>query len=169
MGLKTLPLIYVINLAKIYKKVNTLNYMNWDYIAGFIDGEGSIIIKPPRIRIYISNNNKEILIAIQRFLKCGSIYKIKRTNKNWKEQFGWTICNHTHCLRILEELKDKLVVKKDKCNKAIRYIKSKRWHGNYITKEELEKFGNMPYRKIAKKMKISHYCVFKYLKKYGLR
>ena len=143
--------------------------MNWDYIAGFIDGEGSIIIKPPRIRIYISNTNKEILTAIRKFLKCGSIYKIKRTNKNWKDQFGWTICDHTHCLRILEGLKDKLVVKKDKCEKAIKYIKGKRWQGDYISKEELEKFGKTPYRKIAKEMKISHYCVFRYLKKYGLR
>ncbi|MDD5700313.1 MAG: LAGLIDADG family homing endonuclease [Candidatus Nanoarchaeia archaeon] len=144
--------------------------MNWDYVAGFIDGEGSIIIKPPRVRLYISNTDKKALNRIEKFLKCGYTFEVKRKLKdNWKKQYGWTICDHNECLRILKNLRKKLIIKKEKCEEAIKYIENKRWIGNYITKEELKKFGDMPYRKIAKKLKISHYCVFRYLKKYKLR
>ncbi len=144
--------------------------MNWDYIAGFIDGEGSIIIIPPRIRLYISNTNKEVLEEIRKYLKCGKVFGVKRIlKKNWNKQYGWTIGNHIDCLRILKRLENRLIVKKEKCKKAIQYIENKRWLGNYISKKELEKFGDLSYRKIAKELGISHYCVFRYLRKYGLR
>jgi len=50
--------------------VHSVDIMNWDYLAGFLDGEGSIIIKPPRVRLYISNTNKEVLEKIRDFVKC---------------------------------------------------------------------------------------------------
>lgn len=107
---------------------------------------------------------------IRQFLKCGTIYHIKRDKKlNWQKQYGWTVCNHKDCLRILKELKGKLIVKKEKCMDAIKYIENKRWMGDYISKEELEKFKHLSYRKIAKEIGVSHYCVFRYLRKYGLK
>ena len=60
--------------------------MDWKYLAGFIDGEGSIIIKPPRVRLYISNTNEEILNKIYSFLKCGRVFRVKRDkNPKWKK------------------------------------------------------------------------------------
>ena len=78
--------------------------MNWDYLAGFLDGEGSIIIKPPRVRLYISNTNKEVLEKIRDFVKCGNVYGINLKNKkeNWSKPYGWTICFHKDVLRILQ-------------------------------------------------------------------
>lgn len=146
--------------------------MKWDYLAGFIDGEGSIIIKPPRVRIYISNTNKEILNEIKNFLKCGSVFEVKRkmSNTKWKKQYGWTICFHKDVLKILENLKDKLVIKKKLCEQAIEYIKNKRWQRYYLSKEELKKFGNKDSsRKIAKELGVSQFSVLKYMKKHKLR
>lgn len=144
--------------------------MNWDYIAGFIDGEGSIIVVPPRVRIYISNTNKKVLERICKFIGAGKVSVVKRQMKeNWKEQYAWTLCEHSKCLEILKKLENKLIIKREKCQEAIKYIESKRWIGNYLTKEELEKFGKTPYRKIALELKVSPYCVFRYQKKYGLR
>lgn len=144
--------------------------MNWDYLAGFIDGEGSIIIKPPRVRLYISNTNKNILKKICDFLECGRVCDVKRDNKpKWNKQYGWTICDHKECLRILKELRSRLIIKREKCLEAIKFIEGKRWQGDYLSKEELEKLKDLPYRKIAKKLGVSHYCVFNYLKKYGLK
>jgi len=54
--------------------------VNWDYFVGFLDGEGSIILKPPRVRLYVSNTNKEVLEKVRKFLKCGTIYYIKKHN-----------------------------------------------------------------------------------------
>jgi len=144
--------------------------MNWDYVAGFMDGEGSIIIKPPRVRLYISNTDKDVLDKICKFLKCGRVFEVKRKpNKNWSKQYGWTICDHNECLRVLKNLKGKFVVKKDKCKEAINYIEGKRWLGNYLTKSELVKFGDISYRKIAKTLGVSHTTIFNYQKRYGLR
>ena len=144
--------------------------MNWDYLSGFIDGEGSIILKPPRVRLYISNTNKDILEKIHKFVKCGAVFKVKRMEKaNWKNQYGWTVGNHRDCLRVLKKLKNKLIVKRKKCEEAIDYIENKRWFGEYISKKELEKLKNLPYRKIAKEIGVSHYSVFRYLRKYGLK
>jgi hypothetical protein len=142
--------------------------MNWDYLAGFIDGEGSIIIKPPRVRLYISNTNKSVLEDIKKFVKCGMVYHVKRNNSNWKEQYGWIICYHKEVLNILKELRTRLIIKKELCEKAIKYIENKRWQGDYISKEELEKLKNFPSREIAKKIGVCQYSVLKYLKKYKL-
>lgn len=144
--------------------------MNWDYLSGFIDGEGSIIIKPPRVRLYISNTNKEILEKIKKFVKCGAVYEVKRKNKNkWRKQYGWTICHHKEVLRILKEIKDKLIIKKELCEKAISYIENKRWHRYYLSKEELIKYKELKSsRKLAKELGVSQFSVLKYLKKYDL-
>jgi len=144
--------------------------MNWDYLAGFIDGEGSIIIKPPRVRLYISNTNKKVLEEIKDFLKCGSVFEVKRKIKeNWKKQYGWTICLHQDVLRILKNLNGKLIIKQKLCEEAIFYIENKRWQKDYLSKEELVKlnhFGSS--RKIAKELGVSQFSVLKYLKKYDL-
>jgi len=145
--------------------------MDWSYLAGFIDGEGSIIIKPPRVRLYIGNTHRGILEEIRDFVDCGKVYDINMENKSkkWSKQYGWTIGNHLDVLRILEGLKGKLVVKKDLCEKAISYIKNKRWHNNYLSKEELIKYKELKSsRKLAKELGVSQYSVLKYLKKYEL-
>ena len=144
--------------------------MNWDYVAGFIDGEGSIIIKPPRVRMYISNTNKEVLEDIKKFVNCGSVFEVKRKLRgNWKKQYGWTVCFHQDVLRILKNLKDKLIIKQKLCEKAIFYIENKRWQKYYLSKEELERWKHLgSSRKIAQKLEVSQFSVLKYLKKYDL-
>ncbi len=144
--------------------------MNWEYLSGFIDGEGSIIIRPPRIRIYISNTHKEVLNQIKNFVECGNVFEVKRKLKsNWKKQYGWTICNHKEVLKILKELKNRLIIKKDLCEKAIVYIENKRWQKDYISKEELNKFKHLcSSRKIAKEIGVSQSTILKYMKRYEL-
>jgi hypothetical protein len=144
--------------------------MNWDYFSGFIDGEGSIIFNPPRIRLYISNTNKEVLEQIKNFVGCGSVFEVKRKMKeNWKKQYGWTICSHENVLRILKNIKKKLIIKQKICEEAINYIESKRWQKTYLSKEELIKWKYLnSSRKIAERLGVSQTAVLKYLKIYGL-
>jgi hypothetical protein len=143
--------------------------MNWDYLAGFLDGEGSIIIVPPRIRLYISNTNLEILEEIKNFVKCGNIYSPIRKNKKWAKQYGFAIGNHKDVLKILKNLQDKLFIKRKLCDNAIKYIENKRWHKTYLSEEELKKYIYLKSsRKIAKKLGVSQFSVLKYLKKYNL-
>jgi len=139
--------------------------------GGFLDGKGSIIIKPPRLRLYISNTNKEILDEIKEFVGCGKVYEVNMKNKkkNWKKQYGWAICSHTDVLIILKNLKNKLIIKKELCEKAINYIENKRWQKFYLSREELIKYKKLKSsRKIAKELGVSQFSVLKYLKKYNL-
>ncbi len=145
--------------------------MNWDYLAGFLDGEGSIIIKPPRVRLYISNTNKKVLEDIRKFVNCGKVYDISMKNKSekWSKQYGWTICFHKEVLKILKNLREKLIIKKELCERAISYIENKRWQGHYLSKEELVKYKQLKSsRKLAKELGVSQFSVLKYLKKYEL-
>ncbi len=145
--------------------------MNWNYLAGFLDGEGSIIIRPPRVRLYIANTNREVLEEICKFVSYGKVYEINMKNKSnkWSKQYGWTIGSHRDILRILKKLKSRLIVKKELCEKAISYIENKRWHKYYLSKEELIKWKYLgSSRKIAKKLEVSQTSVLKYLKQYGL-
>ncbi|MDO8623271.1 MAG: LAGLIDADG family homing endonuclease [archaeon] len=145
--------------------------MDWDYLAGFIDGEGSIIIKPPRVRIYISNTDKKVLDEIRNFVNCGKVYEINMENKNkkWSKQYCWTICSHKEILKILKNLKGRLIIKEELCEKAINYIENKRWQKYYLSKEELERWKHLgSSRKIAKKLGVSQFSILKYMKKFGL-
>lgn len=145
--------------------------MNWDYLAGFIDGEGSIIINPPRVRLYLSNTNKKVLEEINKFLKCGKVYDINMENKStkWSKQYGWTIANHCDVLKILKGIRNKLIIKRELCEQAIKYIENKRWHRDYISENELKKWVYLKSsRKIARKLGVSQFSVLRYLKKYGL-
>ncbi len=145
--------------------------MNWSYFAGFMDGEGSIILKPPRVRLYVANTNKQVLEEISNFLGCGKVYDINMKNKSdkWSKQYGWTIANHKDVLRILKGLKNRLIIKKQLCQDAIKYIENKRWQRNYLSKEELQKWVYLKSsRKIARKLGVSQSAVLNYLKKYGI-
>ncbi len=144
--------------------------MDWNYLAGFIDGEGSIILKPPRVRIYISNTNEPVLKKIKGFVGCGSVFEVKRKIKgNWKKQYGWTIGSHKEVLGILKKIEPFLIIKKELCNKAILYIEGKRWQKDYISKDELKKLKYLESsRKIAAKLGVSQFSVLKYMKKYGI-
>ena len=145
--------------------------MDWAYLAGFLDGAGSMIIKPPRVRLYISNTNREVLEQIKSFVNCGAVYEInmKNKNKNWNQQYGWTICFHQDVLRILKNLRNRLIIKKELCKKAISYIENKRWQRDYLSKKELVRYKKLKSsRKLAKELGVSQFSVLKYLKKYGL-
>ena len=151
--------------------MQSIDYTNWDYLAGFLDGEGSIIIKPPRVRLYVSNTNKKILEEIRDFVNCGSVYEINMKNKSnrWSKQYSWTICFHKEVLKILKNLRSRLVIKKELCEKAIFYIENKRWQKYYLSKKELGRYKKLKSsRKLAKELGVSQFSVLKYLKKYGM-
>jgi len=92
--------------------------MNWDYIAGFFDGEGNIHISVIRsktqnnklksiqlvCRLY--NSNQEILTQIKTFLGFGTIYLKK------KEIWELVILKKKDVQFFLNQIKDKVILKK---------------------------------------------------------
>jgi len=58
--------------------------MNWDYIAGFFDGEGNINIvknqvkRSHGIQLRLYSSDEKVLLEIKNFLRKGQMYKVKR-------------------------------------------------------------------------------------------
>ena len=72
-------------------------------------------------------------------------------------------------LIILKNLKNKLIIKKELCEKAINYIENKRWQKFYLSREELMKYKKLKSsRRLARELGVSQFSVLKYLKKYDL-
>jgi len=95
-----------------------MSEMNWEYIAGFIDGEGCFTISTqnyyyhPRIRI--SQNTKKVLNIIKDFLKKNGIRSsiIRNANKQRNNvYYNLDIMDRKSLLKMCEFLEDKLIVK----------------------------------------------------------
>ena len=103
--------------------------MEPEYIAGFFDGEGSLILrlkKDPRYRngfqikpnIDITQKNPEILRKFQRELKMGKLYK-NSSDGIWH----YCIYKTDDLVKFLNLIGDHVVVKKAKLNKFLCCMK----------------------------------------------
>lgn len=127
--------------------------MNWDYIAGFMDGEGSIIKKPKRngFRIMIPQTNEEVLEKIKQFVGSGFIYEVKKRKTHWKDSWMYAITSNKGVYNFLLKAGNKLIVKKKLANKAVKIIKD-------LLKKEDERINLRKHRiKKAKKMRGTGY------------
>jgi len=88
------------------------------FIAGFMDGDGSIRIIPHRSRptkfytvvISASNANRDVIELLQKTFKSGHIWV--RAKRNRREQYRWVLYNRKIIKVILELLMDKLIARK---------------------------------------------------------
>ena len=118
--------------------------MDFQYIAGFFDGEGSFVIrfKPDEryvtgiqveSHINITQKNLEILKLIQEELKMGKIYFHSRD-----QLWFLNIYKIGDKMKFVELMKDKLFVKKDKLEKfsvILEMLKNKQ----HLSKKGLKK------------------------------
>ena len=113
------------------------------YLAGIIDGEGSIMIvrrpsKPthsPMMRVVVSNTNKTLLQLFQLNFG-GNISAAKRYNKPYcKTCFQWTSSSQKAlaCLKIIEPY---LFIKRAQAQIAIEFQKSRGKGGKPLTDEQ---------------------------------
>src|SRR5947208_8699022 len=120
--------------------------MDWAYIAGFFDGEGTIGTTSQRhTRIYtywrlgISQKRRKdvVLDKIREFLQAQGIRcKIKPACGIKCETLD--ICAKDSIVLFLENCLPYLVVKKDKTELALAHIKSRKWRSSFIPNEIME-------------------------------
>lgn len=106
-------------------------------MAGFIDGEGSILIcrqswKTKTIkrgnfypRIAVFNTNKEILEYIKNTLNCGNVKISTKTHGNYKIVYRWEIGKGEDIKRTLEFIKPHLKVKVKQAEILINFLETK--------------------------------------------
>jgi hypothetical protein len=122
--------------------------MNWDYVAGFLDGEGTITISHRKRRsnkdewtckIIIFQKNPAILYVIQKFLEENGIKsRVRPTHTYWQwdkgyrrrhrlkkrvlSHYGLWIENYQYEIKFLENVVDKVYVKKTKTKEALEFL-----------------------------------------------
>ena len=97
--------------------------MDWKYIAGFFDGEGSITQTQGRHRLYITQANLEVLELIKAFVGYGKVSPITKRKNHWKDAWVYFIGDMHQVQQFLEGILPYLIVKKDKAKNAIVEIR----------------------------------------------
>lgn len=104
--------------------------MTIEYIAGFIDGEGSIIINERRkiVRITIPQTNKEVLEKIKNFFGVGGVCNITKRKKHWKDAWLYYSGSDKASFIILNKLKGFLQLpdKIEKLERALKILEQKK-------------------------------------------
>lgn len=134
-------------------------YMDWRYVAGFFDGEGSIVKTPVyRYRIFVTQTNEEVLKKIQAFTGVGSVVPITKRKKHWKNAWIYYISSSENILRFLRHIQPYLIVKKELASHAIKNLeirKKQRMRQERLLEHRIKgakklRAQGLPYRKIGR-------------------
>ena len=94
------------------------------YLAGFLDGEGSIMLyrrgNGAAMRISISNTNRPVLEWCQRATSVGAIVVAPRSNPRHKTAMMWMV-NSQPAASILEQVLPYLIVKHEQATVALEF------------------------------------------------
>ena len=98
--------------------------MTWQYIAGFYDGEGSLIRhgRGHGFRALISQAHHEVLISIQTFAKMGYIFKNRKRKSHWKESWVYGVSRQKDLYQFLKNVQPYCIVKREKIGYALPII-----------------------------------------------
>jgi LAGLIDADG endonuclease len=89
------------------------------YIAGFFDGEGSITVtRDLSLQVVLGQNDETILQAIAQYFGMGKVKAIK-IRRGHKQCFALRWCG-ANAAKVLEQLKDFLILKKERAEIAIK-------------------------------------------------
>jgi hypothetical protein len=103
------------------------NPVDLGYVAGILDGEGSIV-GPPRITLQVSMTTKEVIERLHSL--CGGSITGPYENRSGRSevcqpQYHWTVSSAESAYRILNVLLPHLIVKREKAEMAIQFLKRK--------------------------------------------
>ena len=136
--------------------------MNWPYIAGFFDGEGSLTHNGRGFRISIPQTNEEVLLSIKKFIGYGNIIYIAKRKSHWSDGWSYYIARQTEVYDFVKKIKPFVIVKKSLVIKIIpelenvvnnQKLKKKRYIYRKKETKNLRSKG-LTYREIGKKLKM---------------
>ena len=101
------------------------------YIAGFFDGEGSILFykhkdkrgfEYPEFRLFFTSCDKDVLDEIQKHFNCGKIRETGNHKNGHSHCFRLSFERKADMLSILKQLYPYIRIKKDQCANAINFL-----------------------------------------------
>ena len=143
-------------------KICYSDIMNWSYIAGFFDGEGSLTHHGKGFRITIPQTNEEVLKSIKKFVGCGNIIYIKKRKIHWSDGWSYYITKQTEVYGFIKKIEPFIIVKKGLIKNALPELKkilsnqrTKKKTYIYRKKEAKKLRGKgLTYRQIGKKLEV---------------
>ncbi|MBL7021910.1 LAGLIDADG family homing endonuclease [Patescibacteria group bacterium] len=136
--------------------------MNWSYIAGFFDGEGSVAHNGKGFRITIAQTDLEILNLIKDFTGVGHVIEVTKRKKHWKDAWVYYIAKQKDVYYFLQTVHKHVYVKRGvieetlpKLKQIVQDIDYRKTRRERLIKEvkNLRSQG-LTYRAIGKKLKI---------------
>lgn len=115
------------------------------YLAGIIDGEGTITLtkqhknQTPSPQVSISNNNLGLLEYIKNITNCGIICAKKKYKPHHQQSWHWQTRSVTDSLFILKEVQSFLLVKKTQADLILENYKELTPRNGRYTPELLER------------------------------
>lgn len=100
-----------------YAKWEQLSIADRAYVAGLIDGEGTIVLMPRR-EVSIANTNKDVMDYLLSTLG-GHVRIAYRGNDVWKDLYTWHIGGGIQCLYFLRIISPYLIIKRSKAAQLI--------------------------------------------------
>ncbi len=143
------------------------------WLAGYLEGEGSFVCKSSGVAIVAGSTDLDVLESIQKIFG-GSIYKIKTRQSHWKQAWRWQITGLQACdlaveLKDFMHLRRKIAIEKliGQYENSPKYIK--KLEVERRTKSMLELRDNgLKHREIADKLHVERSIVSHTLRKYGV-
>lgn len=96
--------------------------MNWEYIAGFFDGEGCVSHLKNQWRISVGQNTKEVLQEIRDYIGYGTIYKEYSTQYTQGVHYRLQIFRKKEVYAFLSTILPYVIVKKERVMYALTYF-----------------------------------------------
>jgi len=104
------------------------------YLAGLMDGEGYISIKPPyilgrthykpTIKMALTDKTAYILFEIKELLG-GHIYKRTFQNKNFNDAYCWEVSTFETTKKVLDYIRPYLILKREQAEIVNEFLKTK--------------------------------------------
>lgn len=155
--------------------------MNWSYVAGFLDGEGSItssasLRRPIHYRVSIVNTHEETIKQLISFLDSEDIKSLtiikRRRNPKHKPCYVVDVNKISEMIKFLERVEPYCITKKEALKKALEWARKTK--GNEMRDEgELER-GLLLYRQgkslsdVRKILNIPEATLWNYAKRKGV-
>lgn len=97
------------------KQINELTIDQACYLAGFIDGEGSVGIVSGRIRISITQaeSGKHILYTIKEWIGAGTVGLHRPAQGNWQAVYRYRLQSTSMCVQLYKQIGPYLRIKGD--------------------------------------------------------